>query len=177
MPLIAWLPPSLAQPLLRVAYRGLGYWWRIRRPSHTGALVAVHHADRVLLLRQSYQPLWAFPGGTVESGEEPSAAAARELREEVGVDASPADLQVMLITTRIYNYRHSTDHFYALPCRELPTIKIDEREIVEARWCTLAEARNLNLLPHLYDYLAEHEAQGASMRRISTTVDVDAGSG
>jgi 8-oxo-dGTP pyrophosphatase MutT (NUDIX family) len=52
--------------------------------------------DRVLLCHRSpqrrhYPDVWDLPGGHVEPGELPSAALARELREELGIEvAEPA---------------------------------------------------------------------------------------
>ena len=38
---------------------------------------------RVLLVEPTYKPSWEIPGGTVEAGESPHAAAVRELAEEL----------------------------------------------------------------------------------------------
>jgi 8-oxo-dGTP pyrophosphatase MutT (NUDIX family) len=48
----------------------------------------VHDADRVLLVRNRWSDGWIPPGGSVEPGEDPAAAAAREVREETGVDCA-----------------------------------------------------------------------------------------
>ncbi|OKI50527.1 NUDIX hydrolase [Streptomyces sp. MJM1172] len=53
----------------------------------TGALVLVTDTDgRVLLQTVDYRTDRLMPGGAVDAGESPAAAAAREMREELGVD-------------------------------------------------------------------------------------------
>lgn len=60
---------------------------------HPGAVVvaAVDDHDRIYLVNQYRHPIGRYllelPAGTLEPGEEPLAAAKRELREEVGLEA------------------------------------------------------------------------------------------
>jgi len=63
-------------------------------------------ADRVLLIRSALVPgdpaggyAWFTPGGGVEDGESLAVAAARELREEVGLAADVADLRPVAYTS------------------------------------------------------------------------------
>ena len=59
------------------------------------ANVAVVDGRDVLLIQRKRPPhadSWALPGGAVEYDERLAAGAVRELREETGVKASPADL-------------------------------------------------------------------------------------
>lgn len=48
------------------------------------ALVVLWHGDRVLMVYERERACWELPGGGIESGESPRAAAVRELWEETG---------------------------------------------------------------------------------------------
>jgi ADP-ribose pyrophosphatase YjhB (NUDIX family) len=60
--------------------------WRLRGARGRGVLaVPLTPEGRLVLLRLTYAPGWRLPGGGVERGEDPRAAALRELREEIGM--------------------------------------------------------------------------------------------
>lgn len=50
---------------------------------------------RVLLVRPTYKTTWHVPGGVVDAGESPYAAALREAREELGLDVEIGRLLVV----------------------------------------------------------------------------------
>lgn len=86
------LADALAQRGLRLAFRLMRLWWFLRRPPYDGALVALWHGGRILLIRHSYRDLLGLPGGGIGRREAPEAAARRELLEEVGCAAGRVEL-------------------------------------------------------------------------------------
>jgi ADP-ribose pyrophosphatase YjhB (NUDIX family) len=62
------------------------------------ASVAVATAEELLLVERAVgrgAGEWLVPGGHLEIGERPAEGAVRELREETGLDADPADLALL----------------------------------------------------------------------------------
>ncbi len=83
-------------------------WW-VTRPLSLGVkALVVDDQDRVLLVRHTYQPGWHIPGGKVEKRETLPVAAARELKEEVGVDVPPQSGQLFSIYANFGEYK--SDH-------------------------------------------------------------------
>lgn len=56
--------------------------------------------------------LWEFPGGKIEAGEQPDQALARELKEELGIDAEIGPLR--LATTHSYKEINVLIMFYEI---------------------------------------------------------------
>jgi 8-oxo-dGTP pyrophosphatase MutT (NUDIX family) len=157
---------ALTDPVFRLVYR-LGYeparlWWRLRRPCHVGALVAIWTSDeRLLLVRQSYRVPWTLPGGGVRRDETPSTAAARELAEEIGIVAPPDHLVPAFQVSGAWDYRRETVHVLELHLPDIPLVQPDGREIIATQFTTPADLARLALSPPTASYVAALRDQGA----------------
>jgi ADP-ribose pyrophosphatase YjhB (NUDIX family) len=60
--------------------------FRVATPRVAAGVLFRDEQDRVLLVKPTYKPGWDIPGGYVEPGETPKQAAAREVKEELGID-------------------------------------------------------------------------------------------
>jgi 8-oxo-dGTP diphosphatase len=119
----------------RLGFRAARLWWRVRRPDHDGAVVAVWLDDgRILAVQQSYRANPSWPGGGIRRGEEPREAARRELREELGLDVRPDDLVLAREMAVDWDFRRERVRVFELRLRGEPVLRIDNREIVAARF-------------------------------------------
>jgi 8-oxo-dGTP diphosphatase len=134
-----------------VAARG---WWFLRRPRHEGVLVAIWVGDRVLVVRQSYRKTLCFPGGGVNRGETPAAAAIRELSEEIGLAVAPGALGLAYEATKRWDYRLDHVQIFELRLDAEPRLRIDNREIVAARFVTAGACGGVPVNPFVAEYLA-----------------------
>jgi ADP-ribose pyrophosphatase len=108
-------------------------------------LLPIPEAGHVILIRQYRYPvrrwLWELPAGSVDPGEEPEGAAARECHEEIGlVPDTIVRLGAFLPTP---GYCTEEMIFFRLSGLSTPNepAEVDEDEDIEPRTFTLAEAR------------------------------------
>ncbi|MFJ2717389.1 NUDIX domain-containing protein [Streptomyces sp. NPDC087437] len=127
----------LLAPLWR-AIRG-PLQWRVLWLAHSKYMIGVtgivrDDAGRVLLLRHRMWPPdrpWGLPTGYAEAGEQFWQTVVREVKEETGLDVKVAEQPVRLISG--YKLRAEV----AYEARFVGgTLKIDQGEILEARWHT-----------------------------------------
>ncbi|MFE5582145.1 NUDIX domain-containing protein [Kitasatospora sp. NPDC056531] len=57
----------------------------VAQPRSAAGVLFFDGDDRVLLVKPTYKPGWEIPGGYLHAGETPSAGAAREVKEELGI--------------------------------------------------------------------------------------------
>jgi len=138
---------------LRVAWWALRAWWFIRRPHIQGVYVAVWYRDRLLIIRNSYKSYSTVPGGGVNRGEPRAMAAARELREEVGLQLSPESLRPAMDEVLYFEHKHDHVTVYEVETDREQEPHIDWREVVTASYFTREEALAIPLSPVVRRYL------------------------
>ena len=117
-------------------------------------LIVVHTPDlRVLLIERADAPgYWQSVTGSQEPGETLAATAARELREETGIDAERyggvRDWQVSNVYEIYARWRHryaqgithNTEHVFGLEVPEPIAVVLEPREHRAYAWLPYAEA-------------------------------------
>ena len=85
--------------------------WRVRQRVGTGlvlwpgaSVMVVRDDGRVLMGHRLDNGMWAITGGGAEEGSSFAETAVTELREEVGLEADPADLEAYASISRVDNH-------------------------------------------------------------------------
>lgn len=131
-----WAEPMIVDRLFQLGYRcayPLARLWKGLARGTIGSAVAVWHGDELLLVWHSYRAGWSLPGGWMKRGESPVDCACRELAEEVGIIAAPADLRPVPAVARgqiLFEYHPA----------ERPAITVDNREIVRGAFVQPTQA-------------------------------------
>jgi|APSaa5957512622_1039677.scaffolds.fasta_scaffold114999_2 ADP-ribose pyrophosphatase YjhB (NUDIX family) len=92
-----------------------------------GCSAVVFHDEEVLLIKRRDVPIWALPGGGVESNESCAEAAVREVREETGVHIELTRLVGIYSRPR---WRSGGDHATVFAARAVTTDLVPQEEEV-----------------------------------------------
>ena len=115
------------------------------------ALIFDERGD-VLLARHADGGVWATPGGAVEPEEQPYEAVIREVREETSLVVEPIALRGVFggpdLRVRYPNGDETSYVTAIFECRVTGgTLRVDDVEILEARFVPPAEVMSLSLAP------------------------------
>ena len=126
----------------------------IRHPASV-VLLPMPDPDHIVLIRQYRYAIdnwiWELPAGSVDPGETPAQAAARECHEEVGL--APVQLERLGAFYPTPGFCDELMLFFKLTGLEQPdhAAQADEDEDIEVQVVTLADARRLVLTGDVVD--------------------------
>jgi ADP-ribose pyrophosphatase YjhB (NUDIX family) len=123
-----------------------------------GVGVLISEEERYLIIKRAVEPdkgLWSIPGGMVEIGERASDAAAREAKEETGLDVEITGLLDVVDKIVRDEDGRIRFHFVILDYEATPTAGELQAasDALDARWVTAKEFPDYELSPTLVEML------------------------
>ena len=133
--------------------------WYLFRGQGYGVYVAVWCRGRVLVIRNSYKSRDTLPSGGLHRGESQRDAAARELREEVGIRVDPAELREVKTFLSVEEYKKDYSTVFEISFDSVPGVQIDHREVVRAEFLSPEECATREFVSIVRQYF-EWRAEG-----------------
>lgn len=135
--LFSFLRTTILYKILKVETRGVRV--AIFNNNHAGDNQI--NNSQILLVRHRYNGLWVFPGGGIKKGEIGHVAAARECREEVGIEIIDP---LIKFGEYINNKNGKNDSVTLFVCRhwsdsDYKSKPLDFLEISDKKWFSLAD--------------------------------------
>ena len=119
-----------------------------------GVNVIINNQGKILILRRSsdeyYAGLWDFPGGTVEKGETLQQAAAREVKEECGLE-----IKLEKNYFYIYHYQDRDLNIYDFKADFVSGEVVLSEEHTEFKWISKDEYKTLEYTPSVGSTIKE----------------------
>ena len=106
----------------------------------------IRRDDKILATQRGYGEYkdgWEFPGGTINEGETPEEAIAREIKEELDADINVGDLLVTV--EHDYKDFHLSMQCFWAELKEDSHIELLEHEA--AKWLSMNELNSVEWLP------------------------------
>lgn len=115
-------------------------------PIPAACALVLDSQDRLLVIRRAHQPGYGklgLPGGVIEPDETGEMAAARETREETGLDVPAHSFTALGTLTNRYPFQGfpwpTIDLFYLARVHDFGSLNPDPGEVMETLICPLAE--------------------------------------
>ncbi|MGG0667348.1 NUDIX domain-containing protein [Lederbergia citrisecunda] len=97
-------------------------------------LLAKRHPEKL------YPNMWECPGGSALAGENSLEAALREVKEEIGIDLSSCNGELMKSERRMHNFR---DVWLFTHDFSIEDTVLQPEEVIDAKWVTILELESL----------------------------------
>lgn len=139
-------------------------YWKDNSPSvGVGIIIVDQKRERLLLGRRIDSGLYGLPGGWIEFGEEWEETAARELKEETGINKTDASFK-HIYTLNYYNHDktfHSCSCVMYTSVEDKDLMELDNKEPNKCYgwfWISLSEMRSMlnQLFPPLREFIKKY---------------------
>ena len=139
--------------LYTILYKGHQIHCKIRNPKIQGAYVLCQYEKEVLIIKNSYRSYWTLPCGGIDKGEQPIEAAARELREEVGIVLPVHALRFHAKIFYDEEDKRDNIHLFSHRFSHKPHVTIDNKEVEDYRWIRKEELPHYTLFVPIIPYV------------------------